>query len=274
MTIPVDFNLVAAEYNAAVRRLILLDYDGTLVPFANDPRLAKPDARLRAIVTKLASNKCNDVVVISGRTQQDLDDFFGDVGITLVAEHGGFYKPPFGGWSQSFNISADWISPVAKAIKALTFQHEGTHLEEKHYSVVWHYRPVVDRLTRRELNEILDALRRLPDHGKFIIDNSQYTIELRTPLIEKGVFLDWWCRDGYDFKIAFGDGRTDEDLFRTLRGRAFTIRIGESDTSAAAFHLTDQADVLPFLTKLLLVNEEFERMKQDIGLDQEDFRAI
>lgn len=274
MTIPVDFNLVAGEYNAADRRLILLDYDGTLVPFANDPRLARPDARLIAILTKLASEKCNDVVVISGRTRQDLEDFFGDVGITLVAEHGGFYKPPFGEWCRSFNISPDWISPVAKAIKALTFQHEGTHLEEKHYSVAWHYRPVMDRLTGRELNEIVDALRRLPDHGKFIIDDSQYTIELRTPLIEKGMFLDWWCREEYSFKIAFGDGRTDEDLFRTLRGRAFRVRIGESETSAAAFHLTCQADVLPFLTKLLLVNEEFERMKQDIGLDQEDFSAI
>ena len=42
-------------YQAAARRALLLDYDGTLVPFVEDPKLARPDAELMDLLRGLAA---------------------------------------------------------------------------------------------------------------------------------------------------------------------------------------------------------------------------
>jgi trehalose 6-phosphate synthase/phosphatase len=45
------------KYNSAEKRIIFLDYDGTLVGFKNRPEDAKPDAELYEILDKLAEDK-------------------------------------------------------------------------------------------------------------------------------------------------------------------------------------------------------------------------
>ena len=55
------------HYRASHRRLLLLDYDGTLVPLAPLPDQAVPEAELRRLLSDLAANEANTVVVISGR---------------------------------------------------------------------------------------------------------------------------------------------------------------------------------------------------------------
>jgi len=54
-------------YKGAERRLLMLDYDGTLVPFAATPGQARPSARVYELLEKLASDPRNEVVIISGR---------------------------------------------------------------------------------------------------------------------------------------------------------------------------------------------------------------
>ncbi len=267
MTTLLDFNLIAEKYNLAERRLIMLDYDGTLVPFAEDPRLALPDNRLKTILWELNTDRRNEVVLISGRKKDELELYFGEAGMTLVAEHGGFYRLPSSHWHQTLP-QPDWIGPVSKAIRALTIQYEGSFIEEKFYSVAWHYRAIASAIQHEEIRQIIDAIHGLPDSGKFIVDDNHCTLELRTPLIGKGVFLDLRRDNEYTFKMALGDGRTDEDLFGKLNKDDFAIRVGPSDDSLARFHLTSQSDVLPFLNKLLKVNGEYLRMRQNVGLDQ------
>ncbi len=263
----VDAISVAEAYNASSRRLLLFDYDGTLSPFEIDPAAARPSAKVIDTLERLESDRCNDVVLISGRTAAELDSFFGSPSFLLVAEHGGFYKSPYGNWKQTFMIKPDWVDTVSKSVSALTFQHEGSMMERKHFSVAWHYRGIASSLSDHDHDQILDAIRSLPEHGKFIIDDGQYTMELRTPLIEKGAFVSWWCRRDYDFTMAIGDGVTDEDMFRAVGPAGFTIRVGERRHSLARYHLERQQDVIPFLENLLAVNQEFERLRHNIGLD-------
>ena len=52
-------------YRAAVRRALLLDYDGTLVPFVEDPKLARPDAELMDLLRSLAAGAGNEVVLVT-----------------------------------------------------------------------------------------------------------------------------------------------------------------------------------------------------------------
>ncbi|NIV39815.1 MAG: bifunctional alpha,alpha-trehalose-phosphate synthase (UDP-forming)/trehalose-phosphatase, partial [Anaerolineae bacterium] len=53
-------------YREADRRLLLLDYDGTLVGFRARAESAVPDARLLELLKELREQPGNTVVVISG----------------------------------------------------------------------------------------------------------------------------------------------------------------------------------------------------------------
>ncbi|MBI2093525.1 MAG: ATP-dependent DNA helicase RecG [Candidatus Omnitrophica bacterium] len=52
--------------------LLLLDYDGTLVPFAPDPALARPDEALLALLDRLEARPDCRTVIVSGRSGEDL----------------------------------------------------------------------------------------------------------------------------------------------------------------------------------------------------------
>ena len=54
----------------------------------------------------------------------------------------------------------------------------------------------------------------------------------------------------YDFVMAVGDDKTDEDMFRALEGKAFTIKIGPGNTMAK-YNLADHREVINFLADLV-----------------------
>jgi trehalose 6-phosphate synthase/phosphatase len=64
-------------YRAAARRALPLDYDGTLVPFVEDPKLVRPDAELMDLLERLGKRTGNEVMVVSGRPRRDLEEWFG-----------------------------------------------------------------------------------------------------------------------------------------------------------------------------------------------------
>ena len=86
-------------FAAARRRAILLDYDGTLMPFCDDPAQVRPDRALLDLLCRLGSCEDNAVVVVSGRDKDTLEKWLGDVPVGLVAEHGAWLcDPSRGAW--------------------------------------------------------------------------------------------------------------------------------------------------------------------------------
>ncbi len=65
-----SINNIVAHYRKANNRLILLDYDGTLIPFSKYPEDAIPDDKVRGQILKLSEDKKNKVVIISGRDKK------------------------------------------------------------------------------------------------------------------------------------------------------------------------------------------------------------
>jgi trehalose 6-phosphate synthase/phosphatase len=53
-----------------------------------------------------------------------------------------------------------------------------------------------------------------------------------------------------DFVLCLGDDTTDEDMFKMLRGRGYTIKIGRGNT-AAQYAIVSQHDVFPFLSRFV-----------------------
>src|SRR5262245_61221925 len=82
----------AVEHWLAVARHtplgILCDLDGTLVPFANSPEEARPDADAVKLVESLASLPGVTMAIVSGRPKDWLEAFFPSPSVYVVAEHG------------------------------------------------------------------------------------------------------------------------------------------------------------------------------------------
>lgn len=74
-----DSVLLCSLYNKSMRRLILLDYDGTLSPIAKTPNAAYPLPETIKAIKKLVSDPLNLVFIISGRDQACLDDWLGEI---------------------------------------------------------------------------------------------------------------------------------------------------------------------------------------------------
>ncbi|KAI9342782.1 glycosyltransferase family 20-domain-containing protein [Zopfochytrium polystomum] len=76
------------------KKIILLDYDGTLTDAYNPSEFAQPSAEILNVLRTLASLPQVYVYILSGRSRDLLDEWFKDVDVGLSAEHGCFYKHP------------------------------------------------------------------------------------------------------------------------------------------------------------------------------------
>jgi trehalose 6-phosphate synthase/phosphatase len=244
---------VVAEYARAKNRILLLDYDGTLAPFTVNPQDAQPSDVVLKLLSQLANNAANHVVIISGREKTMLDDWLGKMPLTLVAEHGGFYKEWGQPWKSFFSNVTSWKMKVLPFLQALTVQHEGSSIEEKHFSIAWHYRAVANKIHKNNKEKIFSTVQSLLEGNVFSVYDEDCTLEFRTTGIDKGTFVDLYKKGKppADFVLAIGDGKTDEDLFRVLGKDGYGVKVGSRLNSAADFFLEKQENVVSFLTQFI-----------------------
>src|SRR5690606_28381701 len=104
---------IVSSYKQASSRLLLLDYDGTLVGFQDDIDKASPDDALYTLLDTLDSDVANHTVIISGRKHQTLEKWFQGTGYSLVAEHGVWTKDKETKWHLKPGLSNKWKKEVA-----------------------------------------------------------------------------------------------------------------------------------------------------------------
>src|ERR1700682_2740133 len=76
-------NEVLGGLRGATKLAILLDYDGTLVPIASTPDLARPDRELLSLIAALAARPNTIVQMVSGRPRDTLEAWFGGLPVDL-----------------------------------------------------------------------------------------------------------------------------------------------------------------------------------------------
>lgn len=248
--------LITEHYQVAKHCLFLLDYDGTLSPIVRYPHLAIPQAELIHTLKLLTNNKKNDVVIISGRPKKTLDEWFGGLRLNFVAEHGAFYKHVGYGWEIATSASTDWKEGAQTIMDKFTGRCPGSFVEEKHFSLAWHYRNSDTELGFIRSRELHNNLSALASHLDFQVIEGKKVIEARPRGIDKGTAsLNWINKNEYDFILSAGDDRTDEDMFRTLPVEAYSIRVGLRQ-SAARFNVNQQKDITTLLSKLASFSQE------------------
>ncbi len=242
---------LVADYATGEDRLLLLDYDGTLVPFAAKPQKAVPDDATRKLLEALSRAPGNEVVVISGRDRYTLDAWFGAMDIGLIAEHGVWIKERSGEWRMSEALSDEWKAEIYPLLELYTDRTPGAFIEEKDYSLVWHYRRTEPLLGAQRAKDLKDDLLHLTSNLNVGVMEGNKVIEIKNNVVNKGrAALNWVTQRAWDFILAIGDDRTDEDLFEVLPPEAYSIKVGLAP-SRARFNLVEQRDVLPLLWRCI-----------------------
>ncbi|MGD1087804.1 MAG: bifunctional alpha,alpha-trehalose-phosphate synthase (UDP-forming)/trehalose-phosphatase [Verrucomicrobiota bacterium] len=243
-------NTLMQQYRSSKRRALMLDYDGTLVPFAAVPRLAQPDAELLELLTTLGSDPANEVIIVSGRPRHTLENWFGKLPISLIAEHGVWLRNKNSDWRMLKTMTNDWKERVRPILQLFVDRLPGALLEEKEFSLAWHYRRADLEQASLRAKELLDDLTGYTRNIDVQVFEGNKVIEVRNSGISKGTAaMEWLSGQTSEFILGIGDDWTDEDLFRALPATAFSVRVGVANT-AARYYLGNHTAVRRVLREL------------------------
>jgi trehalose 6-phosphate synthase/phosphatase len=241
---------LVSDYHQARKRLLLLDYDGTLQPIMRHPEDAKPSRQTLSALQRLGSDSHNRIVVISGRDKDTLTKWLGNLPVTLVAEHGAFIKrPEWKTWHRMLSEVGGWKEAVKRLFDDYAAITPGARVEEKEHSVVWHYRGVSPFLAKKTEVLLRKELRQLTKANRLGIKQGKMVLEVHHLDISKGHALQEWLLSDEDFVMAIGDDSTDEDMFRDAPAGTYTIKVGRG-LSAAHYRVPNPAAVHKLLRKL------------------------
>ena len=199
----------------------------------------------------LAADEHNTVVLISGRDKTVMQQWFGQLSISLVAEHGMWVKGALAEWTVSAESSDGWKARLIPILELYTDRLPGSFLEVKDFSVAWHYRAADPEQSQALVGEVSDHLSAFTANVDVQVIHGKKVIEVKTTATNKGAAARRWVQAGeYDFILSLGDDSTDEDIFAVLPERAYTIKIGLTSTRAR-FTLRDSRDAIGLLNSLI-----------------------
>ena len=235
-----------ASYAKAKNRLLMLDYDGTLMAFQSDPQAVHPDDELLELLDVLAKADGNTLIVNSGRDHNTLEKWLGHLGIDMAAEHG-VWRRKKGKWSEAAGMTNEWKVRVMEVLDAMVERTPGSFVEEKEYSLAWHYRKADKDLGAKRVREFREVLSYLTANLDLQVLEGHKVVEIKNAGVNKGKAAATWVSKGnYDWVITIGDDHTDEDTFRAMPEGAYTVKVGEGKT-AAHYQVPD----VPAVRKLL-----------------------
>jgi HAD superfamily hydrolase (TIGR01484 family) len=261
MAVPrLSISRLTEKYRQSKQRLMILDYEGTLASWGS-PRSIILTTPQRAIttLTELTEDPANIVYVMSSRMPEELERLFRQVpNLGLIAENGCFVREPR---TDSWTHLADkvhvkaWKSSVSQILAYFNARVEGSWIEERHCSLVFHHgsaedRHIAARLAAECAGNINDAcanqgVHAIPVEGALVVEtvhtNKASAAELVWKLflasVDKGKDI-----IKPDFLLIVGDNREDEPVFRWANNLqkakavdyAMTVTLGSRSTEAKA----------------------------------------
>ena len=235
--------------------LVLLDLDGTIVPIASRPKDARLDPRTKKILSMMTASDHIRLCVISGRSVRDLRSILGIRKLHYIGNHGFEIRIP-GIPSSKIPVSPTkiikYLATAAKRFRAGSRSFLGAIFENKGHTLSLHYKNITQKdlkAFRKYCQDIRRELKALP----LIWRRGKKVLEILPDVRwNKGSAALLICDRFPDrIPVALGDDRTDEDMFRALKRRGITVRVGRSKRSAAEYYLESQRQVKAFLLKIL-----------------------
>ncbi|KAJ6724859.1 TREHALOSE-6-PHOSPHATE SYNTHASE [Salix viminalis] len=262
-----NIDQIESAYIKSKNRAILLDYDGTVMPQTTINKT--PSQEVISIINTLCSDVKNTVFVVSGRGRDSLGTWFAPCKkLGIAAEHGYFMR-----WSvdedwENCGQSNDfgWIQIAEPVMNLYTEATDGSSIEKKESSLVWHHRDADPGFGAAQAKELLDHLESVLANEPVAVKSGQCIVEVKPQGISKGsvaekIFTSM-AESGRqaDFVLCIGDDRSDEDMFESIDNAiasdiltssksVFACTVGQKP-SKAKYYLDDTSDVINMLQAL------------------------
>lgn len=238
------------DYSQKTNKLLLLDYDGTLVGFKDNPQDAKPSAELYELLDKINAQKNTTLVLISGRDRETFQKWFGHKDYNLVTDHG-VWLYQNNEWIALERLKTDWMESIYPILETFVDRTPGTFIERKNFSLAWHYRiadPELAKIRTIELNTVLTSM---VSNNDLSVLKGNKVIEIKSSNVNKGRATSRIIvQQDFDFIAVIGDDWTDEYMFEEAPDSAYTIKVGIDKTSAK-YRIDNPENVLQLLSKLI-----------------------
>ncbi|KAJ5082069.1 hypothetical protein N7532_011112 [Penicillium argentinense] len=264
------------KYRQSHRRLMIVDYEGTLASWGS-PRSIILTTPQRAIITltELTDDPANIVYVMSSRMPEEMERLFRQVNhLGLIAENGCFVREPDSDeWVNlaDKNSIENWKTAVSPILAYFKIRSEGSWIEERHCSLVFHHGSAEDRASAARLaaecaDHINDAcaghgVHAIPVEGALIVETPNTNKASAAANVWK------WALESSkkseelskpDFLLIIGDNREDEPVFRWANKLedakavdcAMTVTLGSRSTEARATLTQGVTGVLTCLQQL------------------------
>ncbi|HEX5137139.1 MAG TPA: trehalose-phosphatase [Planctomycetota bacterium] len=231
---------------------LLVDLDGTLVPFAERPDLARPTPDLVAMLDRIAASPGIVLAIVSGRPRSEIEQSFGHArSVWLAAEHGAFLRDE-GVWRSVLDNDGSEIEDLHATLAAIALGNPGALVERKTASVAFHFRRVPRRSAaalRVEVEAAVEAW--LAAHPGYERMPGAEVLEVRPAAARKSAAVAWVReRAGSEARlVALGDDITDEDMFEALGAADEAVLVAPSveRPTAARWLLDGPAQAIGFL---------------------------
>ena len=233
---------ILSTYKASSRRVIILDFNGTIVIkeavdsfFKRDAIGSAGDAPPRAVcesLEKLCSDPQNTVFVVSGDNNENVEKAIGNIpGLGLAASNGSCFSPPLTIGSTrtwlALDLGVDWESVKKVAIPIMskfTVRTNGSFIKLAHSSIGWSYYscdPEFGSLMAKYL--VMELENELAAYDVRFV-NLKGIVEVIPKRLNKGIIVKKILRDiaarddsaGVDFILCMGDDVSDEKMFSSV----------------------------------------------------------
>ncbi|QCD80444.1 probable alpha,alpha-trehalose-phosphate synthase [UDP-forming] 11 [Vigna unguiculata] len=258
---------IASAYRDTHSRLILLDYDGTVMPQASINKT--PSREVISVLNYLCSDPENMVFIVSGRDKDCLSKWFSPCEkLGLSAEHGFFTR-----WSTNSTwetcglaVDCEW-KMIAEPVMALyTEATDGSFIEHKESAMVWHHQEADPYFGSCQAKELLDHLESVLANESVVVTRGQHIVEVKPQGVSKGKAVEDIISTmrskgkSPDFLLCIGDDRSDEDMFESIArsvsnpalptiAKVFACTVGQKP-SMAKYYLDDTNEVINLLEGL------------------------
>ncbi len=224
------------DYASAKNRLIFLDYDGTLADFHNDPQKASPDEELYDILDHLHNQKNTTLFLISGRDKQTFSKWFLHKKYNMIVEHGVWISRNGKEFSLLEKVKSDWMAKIMPVLESFVDRTPGSFVEEKNYSLAWHYRNTDPDFGEKRATELNTVLTSLTSNDSLSVLNGNKVMEVKSSNVNKGrAAVRVLGESDFDFVFAMGDDWTDEYMFEELPKSTISVKVGRQKTQAKYF---------------------------------------
>ncbi len=241
---------IIKKYKESHHRLFLIDYDGTLVPNHLKFKQAYPSQDVIHTIDLLNQDPKNKLVIVSGREKHILGAWFKNIKVDLIAEHGAWLRKGSNKWKTIEPLKKEWKDQIRPILELYTNRTPGSFIQEKEYSLVWHYFETDPSFGRTRAMELMDSLTYLTSNLNLEVIHGEKVIEIKTAGINKGITAYQWISEKkWDFILAIGDDWSDEATFSHLPEKAYSIKVGQG-ISESKYNIHSSTEVRALLKEL------------------------